>query len=187
MSDTLQLIGKKLTEDAGRDAVHIAVMPVVCGEPRLYPGQSIGIIFGTTDMVASRQLGTHMGVVDPFMHDWVAKGDRFYMFLLPNTITGLRHEWTCPAVDGPPTSRVVCTAAESESWLRQFAERWHMDYGDMIDGARDGDYAHADGIDLHTADDLGADHDLFWSHLETLTGTIFNAEHRGKMTWSCSC
>ena len=41
--------------------------------------------------------GSPVGIVDPFLKEPVEPGERFYIFLFPNTVTGLRHVWTHPA------------------------------------------------------------------------------------------
>lgn len=78
-----------------RDAVHIAVAPVTASE-RLSPGQHVGFVSeGDVETVGVAE--TPIGIVDPFLREPVQPGERFWLFLYPNTITGLRHVWTHPA------------------------------------------------------------------------------------------
>lgn len=182
-------LGKLLTGGEQRDAIHIAIMPVTSSENWLAPGEKIKFIYGSNTIVASAYHSEDaIGVVDPFLEDGIAPGQKFYMFLLPNTITGLRHEWTHPGVDNQPVH-----TNPSELWLRQFADRWNFNYSEMIEAAsgpiddRWGNYITAQGRDIHSASELGEDHDLFWHHIEVLTGKHFSPEHRNKVGWSCSC
>lgn len=78
--------------DARRDAVHVAVAPVEAAE-ELQPGQHIGLI----DNKAHGNHPSPVGVVDPFLSTVVNLGERFWLFLYPNTVTSLRHVWTHPA------------------------------------------------------------------------------------------
>src|SRR2546425_954961 len=89
---TQEHIGKILTEPMGRDAIHIAVAPVTASRT-LLPGQHIGFVqFDNTELVGKTD--KPIGIVDPFLPDAVLKGERFFMFLYPNTITSLNHVWT---------------------------------------------------------------------------------------------
>lgn len=194
---TQNMIGTILNGQHERDAIHIAVMPVIAGEDKLRPGEGIAIIYGTPNTVRRRPLyygGSH-GIVDPFLDDMEAlnKGDQFWMFLMPNTITNLRHSWICPNIDNRPGM-----SNEHEQWLRGFADQWNFDYDELITTASappptevdDDMIGHsivARGIDLHSAKDLGEDHDLFWHHLQILTGMTFDDRHRKKFIWSCTC
>lgn len=104
--DTINLLGKLITNpNQSRDAIHIAVAPVECGAFTLYPGQHIGLdgegkavparfkskpeLFGVVDSA--------IGIVDPFLVETVDKGDKFFLFLYPATITSLKHVWEHPA------------------------------------------------------------------------------------------
>jgi hypothetical protein len=81
--------------DRRRDAIHIAVAPVTAAE-RLAPGQHVGLVQeGDLELVGP--CDRTIGVVDPFLTEEVEAGQRFWLFLYPGTITGLRHVWTHPA------------------------------------------------------------------------------------------
>lgn len=90
-------LGQVPTEDARRDCVHIAVAPIEAGMP-LDPGDHVYL---TADGQAAKNLGRKesltIGVVDPFYDGVILRGQKFWLFLYPNTITGLRHVWSHPA------------------------------------------------------------------------------------------
>lgn len=98
MSDTQMLVGKLIDDEVTkRDAVHVAVMAVTA-DSDLQPGQRVCL--SASGDYAKRSLNEKgvIGIVDPFLRDTVYKGDRFWLFLLPNTVTSLRHVWTHPKV-----------------------------------------------------------------------------------------
>lgn len=174
-----------------RDAIHIAIAPMVAGEG-LMPGDHVGIL---PDGTAGRKADPPIGIVDPFLREAVNAGERFYLLLYQFTVTGMRHQWSHPAFadDTGGEVGVVRNIKESEAWIRSFASDWNINFNELIRVAsgpleEDGDnWVVADGIDLHSASELGESHDLFWHHLEILTGRHFSPEHRGRMSWSCSC
>lgn len=80
--------------DRRRDAIHIAVAPVAAAE-RLAPGQHVGLVReGNLELVGPCDCA--IGIVDPFLTADVEPGQRFWLFLYPNTVTSLRHIWTHP-------------------------------------------------------------------------------------------
>lgn len=87
-----------LVEDGERrrDAIHIAVAPVTASQD-LDPGDHVALVAGTDETVYWDNGEGPTGIVDPFLTNTVKKGQRFWLFLYPNTITGLRHIWTHPA------------------------------------------------------------------------------------------
>lgn len=190
MSDETILMLGKLIEDPnyGRDAIHIAVAPRIAAE-RLSPGQHVGLI-GTDH---AGRTGEPVGIVDPFLRAAVMKGERFFLFLYPATITSLRHEWTHPAFAQQAANAFngggeYAPKAEAEKWLRVFASEWGMQYQDMIDGASSGGGITARDRDIHSWSELEpGEEQQFWRHLETVTGQKFNSHHREETYFSCSC
>lgn len=189
-------IGQLIEGSAQRDAIHVAVVPLVAGET-LYRGTRVRLKSGSLEVVLKGDYNEDaIGIVDPFLSDdycWrLEKGQRFWCFLFPGSVTGMRHEWQHPAFMNvrPPGSM-------DEEWLREFADRWNFDWDELIQAATcardpnaeewEGPYVTARGVDLHSAGELGEDHDLFWEHLEGYTGQKFDQAHREGMGWSCTC
>lgn len=108
-------IGHLIGGAAERDAIHIAVAPVIADET-LWPGQAIGPVNGDPGRAAPSK--TPLGIVDPFLSAPVYPGQRCWMFLLPNTITGLRHEWTHPGFE-PATISQTDHEVKSREWKRR--------------------------------------------------------------------
>jgi hypothetical protein len=86
-----------------RDAVHIAIAPVTAA-CRLEPGESVGFLHEDDAERVGSPTKRYIGIVDPFLPEDVEPGQRFWLFLYPNTITGLRHVWTHPAFSAAATA-----------------------------------------------------------------------------------
>lgn len=189
MSDhTLDTIGKTLQGGERRDAVHFAVAPVMAGG-FLKAGEKVNFAPGSTETVVSAGYeGPHVGIIDPFLEDhYVSQGDRCWMFLLPNTITGLRHEWSHPAFENRAPEPVKLDTAKdySEHWLRGFAERYRGEYDGMVAAAVNGE-SYCFGEDI-TYEDFYANAE-FWEHIENVTGQKFSASKReSNNNFRCAC
>ncbi len=80
----------------------------------------------------------------------------------------------------------------SESWLRTFAAEWKPyeseaeAYRHLLEDAKEGFFS-AHGRDLVKGELDAREEELFFRHLQIMTGQSFDKEHREKFGWSCSC
>ena len=183
-TDALDTLGMVIDDLQKRDAIHLAVEPVVAAR-KLHPGQDVGLVNGMAD-ISDKPIG----IVDPFLKGPVAKGDRFWLVVYPRQITSLRHVWTHPDIPetAAATPREVLVKQASEAWLRNFVETNDCpDYETLIAKALDnGDswdpaYLAFNGVDAHG--DIPPE---FWDHVEVVTGKKIPRQARAQY-FSCSC
>lgn len=165
-------------DTAQRDAIHIAVAPVVAGE-KLLPGQHVG-------QVADGKFGVcenPIGIVDPFLMSPVEAGKRFYLCLYQNTVTGMRHHWSHPSFGAYDPME------ESRRWLEAYAAKlkpYDVENGNAFDllirELKSGElFGH--GSDLHGLYELDDAEELRF-HASRYLGIPIEW---GKFTFSCSC
>lgn len=128
MSDQSKLgLGQIIKTPQQRDAIHIAVMPIVAGAS-FKPGAHVGIHEGV-----ARFTPNPVGIVDPFLKKGVHQGDTFWLYLYPGTVTGLRHMWSHPDIAEETPTLSVTEMSESERWLRDFAGKIDQAYESLLD------------------------------------------------------
>lgn len=175
-----------------RDAVHVAVAPVVAGHI-LTPGEHVGFMDDDGETVG--RVPDTLGVVDPYLKAPVMPGERFFLFLYPQTVTSLRHAWSHPAFpdESIPPSQQAASKASSEVWLRAFCGAadcpgYESVMALVANGSMPGEYGtscideeymHFSGSDAHG--EIPAE---FWRHAEIVLGrSLPNKPTR----FSCSC
>jgi len=195
-TDALETLGMIIDETQKRDAIHIAVEPVVAGEKRA-PGEHITVKDGVATGV---KIGEGLGIVDPFLTQPVKQGQRFWFLMYPRQVRSLRHVWShpdfadepvvesalaTPAAPAPKPPVPAIEEATAEQWIRAYADSLNVGYKDLVDSARyfleSGEYmcrgAVLDGEYTSKA---------FWGHFEKLTGIPIPAEKRENF-FTCSC
>lgn len=186
-TDALETLGTIIGEGEKRDAIHLAVLPVMAGA-RLKPGQAIAV----TDGVAVPEPGGIL-IVDPFLREPAMPGERFWAVVRPRLITSLRHVWTHPDFPSDEVTAPQASAsdfdlekAKARAVIESIAEQCNVDSADeLIWGAesylKHGDYmcegGRWEGVCLP---------DEFWPAFETLTGRKVKEDDRGSF-FSCSC
>lgn len=99
MSEKKTTLGHVLIGPHDRDAVHVAIAPVVAYET-LQPGQHVAV--DDKGRAWSGKSGIEkVGVVDPFLKGPVSAGDNFYVLIYPGKVKNLRHHWDHPAFVEP--------------------------------------------------------------------------------------
>lgn len=188
-TDALETLGMIIGPNERRDAIHLAVEPVVAAH-RLHPGQEVGLL---PDGKASSIAPKLLGIVDPFLKKAVLPGERFWLVVYPRQIHSLRHVWThpdfpdVPEVAGEPP-KLAQDRAASEAWLRNFCDthdcpRYETVMGEILKGNPDSfdpsEYLHFEGRDAN-----GDIPQEFWEHVEVVLGR--KPEHTPNH-FSCSC
>lgn len=185
-------LGKIIAADdfCERDAIHVAVYPMTA-QSILLPGQRIN--------AQGLPLEKFVGIVDPFLDRVVQIGERFWMFLFPATVTGMRHEWIHPEFPSAkangsiePTKSTVKSAVQhrfdSEAWLSGLAATMGMSVNELIDAARryvlHGDYTVEHGSQ-NWRDTFYGNEKEFWHHVEILAG--IHANDRDANPFCCTC
>lgn len=195
-------IGKLITTDDlfKKDAIHIAVAPVIAMDI-LYPGAPLGFSEpGNTQKVEVNRVNS-IGIVDPFLPSPVKEGEKFFMFLFPNTITGLRHDWNHPAFTADTSAtntveRTVETAtsaafqdrSRSYEYLNNVAHELDMSFTDFIHDLTEYDQGRGDNMLTYSVADGGIyDYDwpTIWRYFTEYTGIEINLSY--DCPYSCSC
>lgn len=177
-------LGQIIITPQQRDAIHIAVAPVVAAD-KLRAGDKVWLENGLARLGAINSIG----VVDPFLDVAVEVGQTFWLYLNPGSITSLRHDWTHPAFEAAAPAQVPQRSA-SEKWMREWAMKHVSEdyYGDS--GRLSEDDALAYAIDVGHRNHIGPHEDArafiddeWWTHWEAITGKTGS---RGEY-FSCSC
>lgn len=101
-TDALETLGMIHFKPEARDAIHLAVEPVVAGM-NLKVGQRIGIINGTAYATGADVFtkegqikAPYHGIVDPFLPNGPNMLDKFWFVMAPRMVQSLRHVWEHP-------------------------------------------------------------------------------------------
>lgn len=97
--DQVPAVGQLIKDDnQRRDAIHVAVAPIIAAQ-RLPPGSHVRLTDdgrAEADHLYFGKSPNTIGIVDPFLETPVERGQQFWLFMYPQTITSLRHVWTHP-------------------------------------------------------------------------------------------
>lgn len=179
-TDALKTLGTIITEAEARDAIHLAVEPVIAAHA-LRPGEHIGFVDTNRRVGVSKN---PVGIVDPFLGEAVQEGQRFWLIVYPRRITSLRHVWEHPDFDKP----VVVDAADQQKLIAihaitEFAKELGSWFDEVMERADE--YVENDEYWIEGGRFEGQGlPDKFWDHYQTLRGK------RPTHDWgffSCSC
>lgn len=193
MSSSELGLGKIIETEQGRDAIHVAIIPIVAYED-LWRGREVGL---TNDGRATTQADRMIGIVDPFLKQTVEAGQKFWLFLFPNTVTSLRHEWTHPAFpqfgapDVPPPPAPV---DENRLAAERAAAICGLSYGALMDAFEQyadtseqwPEYTHMGQNERYKRVNR-LDWEKAWAHYEQENNVKVSEERFGDIPFSCSC
>lgn len=181
-------IGKLIKEEQFKDAIHTPVAPVEAGEG-LKPGDHIGLLEGKAS-----KLVKPIGIVDPFLRVAIKKGDKFWLFMYPNTITSLRHDWSHPEFDKmeeeEKAKKEENKHEEAIAFITEFAGEMGYTYERFMDMAHGwikyGDYTQDNSESYKGSEGNPNKWDIFWMYYEEITGTKVDDDDK-TVFFTCSC
>ncbi len=191
-TDALATLGTIIDDQQKRDAIHLAVEPVVAGE-RLEPGEHISVKEGVAFSAGPGVLSAALGIIDPFLTRAVRKGERFWFIMYPRMVHSLRHVWTHPAfpdevgTPAPTKSEGPDDASKeaSRTWIERYADSIGVVYDELMEAAREHLYHGSYLVRGSLLEGVYTDPE-FWSHYQMLTGT-FVPEDKRENFFSCTC
>ena len=206
-TDALETLGMLIDDSQKRDAIHLAVEPVIAGEI-LKPGEHIGLgedglAYGDVRKCKNKFLG----IVDPFLSEkYVDVKQRFWMIIYPRQITSLRHVWVHPDLkennnassvkfyELKDTLLVGKDCNNSLVWLEDYAKSLgdytatdliqaasrFIDVGEYYLGkGKDDDFYYLDFNHVQTNNE-------FWKHFEIVTNQKISDDKKTNF-FTCSC
>lgn len=188
-TDALATIGTIISESEARDAIHLAVEPVIAAET-IEPGKPVRLAFDGR-AVRTYWHSDGIGIVDPFLKEPVKPGERFWLVLYPGQVTSLRHVWTHPKLDA--SNQKLASAITGAAASPEVSKAWLEAYADSIDVTYRALMRHAEEWLRHEEYWIGgAEFEAlyfpsdFWVHYETVTGEKVPEDRRQEFI-SCSC
>lgn len=179
-------------EDADRDAVHVAVVPLITAV-WLTPGTHVG---RNKDGFLTDKTNEKLGIVDPFLSPATLRippGTRVWLFLYPKTVTGMRHHWKHPAFPDPVPVIAEPPAPSLDPIFKEVADIVGVSVdrllSDADEHAADGDYIYK-GMDEDYKNVPARKWDQFWvAWSELRRRRIPDDGYGGRASnfYSCSC
>lgn len=186
MADQPEL-GVVLKGDEGRDAIHIAIVPVIAAQ-RLCPGDWVRFSDdGERVCITTSDDDRALGVIDPYLPEiTVEKGQRCWLFLKPRTITSLRHVWTHPNFtdEAPRVKPTPAVQNEHLAWLQRLAEQHDITYDTLMTAALTWIETGESYCFYGTSDHYVPEE--FWDHYDAVMNTKTPSGRRDNF-FTCSC
>lgn len=161
------MLGKFCDDTDVRDAVHVAIVPITA-TVAVHAGQHV-------DANGDPGGPKKVGVVDPFLDRLVYPGDKFWLCLYPETVTGMRHHWSHPAFDTP--------APTSVAYLTDYASQVDLTYLELLDVCKK--YLETGVHHRLNFDTPEFYYKEFWDHFTNVTGVIANDDDYCPFTCAC--
>jgi hypothetical protein len=179
MSEHKKLLGNIPSADDKRDAIHVAIVPLVAGE-QLQPGQHVGLHSAEVAVAVAPEM---IGIVDPFLTRPVEPGELCWVCVYPGSITALRHDWIHPAFERADATHRMMQSMTGETasklWIENYATTLGVTFEELLEGA-----------ELHHLDPGGCQlsgqsiSDEFWDHYEKVVGHPVSESERSDF-FSC--
>lgn len=175
-----------------RDAVHIAVAPVTLAQ-NMAPGDNVKLREGSQTTVVLCDQNERIGVIDPFLTQQdLPAGTRCWLFLVPGSITSLRHDWSHTAFKDAPAPAKLSAFTEkekAEAEIARFANICDQTVSRIMNAAdtwveyEEYTYDNSESYKEATNEDWSR----FWAAWSVVTGRKVPKRQYGNNFFTCSC
>ena len=196
-------VGKLIKDEwtPERDAIHIAVLPAKAAQ-RLYSRDRVDVFrldgewcafcpMEGPDYDQDQDGPSGIGIIDPYLKYPLEKGDRFWVFVDPGTITDMTHAWQHPSLRFDTADEPDSRNAEEVSlaFMEKLGNVLHLTPNEMIKAGLEyqATWEHHE-LKISTPYEFvcrEGSFDDFWKHWSILTGRT--VDKNNSSPFSCRC
>lgn len=163
--DNAMTIGQLVGHIGVRDAIHC---PIISAVAKMNLNVGTPVVILESGEAEQSDFFSYVGIVDPFLKAYVQKGEQFWVWVKPGSISSLTHKWTHNRI--PDVAEVVPEKEAARVRLEEFANGpLHVSLEEMLAVIAACATGHGDPLYDHGYEGL-SEYEGFWDDYMLYTG-----------------